>query len=115
MPFTKIEEEKYEKLTAAFIERRRPPLEIRHKVDLGFRMKGYSIKIFEIRSHWQKPGIKIEEAVAKATFVRSRQIWKVFWMRSDMKWHGYLPKPEVRTLDKFLDLVDEDANGCFWG
>jgi hypothetical protein len=115
MAFTDIEEEKYKKLLTDFIESRRPPVEIRDKVDLGFRIKDYSVEIFEIRSHWQNPEIKIEEAVAKTTFVRSRDIWKVFWMRSDLKWHVYQPKPEVRTLTKFLDLVNEDTCGCFWG
>lgn len=115
MAFTKSEIEKYENLVAAFIEKRRPPVDIRDKIDIGFRIKGQSIEIFEIRSHYKNADIKIEEAVAKTTFVRSQQVWKVFWMRSDLIWHVYQPKPEVRTLTKFLDLVHEDTCGCFWG
>jgi hypothetical protein len=37
----------------AFMQQRRPPLHIRSKVDLGFRVIGQSIEIFEIRPPWQ--------------------------------------------------------------
>ncbi len=32
-----------------------------------------------------------------------------------MKWHGYAPCPEVRSVEEFLSLVDQDENHCFWG
>jgi hypothetical protein len=32
----------------------------------------------------------------------------VFWMRSDLKWHGYEPVPEVRSLAEFLAVVGRD-------
>jgi hypothetical protein len=36
-------------------------------------------------------------------------------MRSDLKWHGYEPNPEVETLSDFLDIIQKDPYGCFWG
>ena len=27
--------------------------------------------------------------VAKATYRKASDDWKLFWMRRDMKWHGY--------------------------
>jgi len=53
--------------------------------------------------------------VAKATYVRSRGVWRVFWQRRDLKWHSYEPKPEVKSVDEFALLVSEDTHACFFG
>jgi hypothetical protein len=47
--------------------------------------------------------------------VRTRNHWKIYWKRQDLKWHGYEPQLEVRTLDDFLRVVDTDEYGCFFG
>ena len=36
-------------------------------------------------------------------------------MRADLKWHTYKPFPDSRSLEKILEIVDEDDHGCFWG
>lgn len=113
MAFSEKEMKRYEKQVSAFVENRRPPEHIRDQVDIGFRIKGQSIKIFSIRPMFFDPKVKSEIPVAKTTYVRTQGIWKVYWMRRDLKWHGYDP-PEVQTLKKWLELVDEDAWGCFW-
>ena len=115
MSLTELEATRTNKVLGEFIERRRPPLHMRHEVDLGFRTTGQSVEIFEIRSVWQRPQAKMEQAVAKATFVRSQAVWKVYWLRADLKWHSYKPAAEVRSLTEFLSVVEEDTHGCFWG
>ena len=98
-----------------FLEGNRPPEEMRNKLDLGYKLEGQSILIFEIRPRWDKPSEKIEPPVAKATFVKSKNYWKVFWMRSDLKWYPYPPQPIVRTVGQFCKLVEEDKHHCFYG
>ncbi len=115
MAFSEFERKKCEKLVGAFVEQRRPPAHIRHELDLGFRMTGQSIEIFEIRPRWNFPNEQIEEVVAKTTFVKTKNIWKVYWQRADMKWHQYEPNPEVWTLEEFLDIVGRDEYACFFG
>ena len=115
MAFTEKEREKWNKLVGHFIEDQRPREEIRAQVDLSFSIEDQSIEIFEIRPHPNNPDEKIEPSVAKATWVRTQQIWKVYWLRADLKWHKYDPQPEVDSLKAFLDLVKEDAYACFWG
>ncbi len=98
------------------MQRRRPPPLIRPKLDLGYRVTGQSVEIFEIRPPWrdlQKE--KRESPVAKATYVRTRGVWRVFWQRRDLKWHSYEPKPEVKSVDEFALLVSEDTHACFFG
>jgi hypothetical protein len=100
----------------AFMQRRRPPPQIRPKLDLGFRVTGQSVEIFEIRPAWQgRPDEKHELPVAKATYVRARGVWRVFWQRRDLKWHSYEPQPEVKSVEEFTSLVSEDAHSCFFG
>ncbi len=100
----------------ALMQQRRPPPHVRQKLDLGFRVTGQSVEIFEIRPVWRSPvDEKHESAVAKATYVRTRGIWRVFWKRSDLKWHGYEPRPEVKSIDDFAALVADDAHACFFG
>lgn len=75
-----------------------------------------SVEIFEIRPAWRGPvDEKRESPVAKATYVRSRGVWRVFWQRRDLKWHSYDPTPEVKSVEEFASLVGEDAHACFFG
>lgn len=115
MSLSEFELKQTEKLIAAFIEKHRPEPHIRQNVDLSFRLKGQSVEIFEIRPIWNKPKEKIEIPIAKATYVKTRQCWRVFWQRSDLKWHRYDASPEVRLVEDFLELVERDEFGCFFG
>lgn len=36
-------------------------------------------------------------------------------MGSDLSWHAYKAKVTVLTLEEFLDEVDRDLYGCFFG
>jgi hypothetical protein len=98
-----------------FIEMRRPPEKIRHEVDLSYKIDNQSVIIFEIRPKWNEPKVKMECDIAKTTFVKATNKWKVFWQRANMKWYTYSPNPEVDHINDFITLVDEDAHHCFWG
>ena len=98
-----------------YIAERRPPEEMRHKLDLGYKLEGQDIIVFEIRPVWNKPNEKMESPFAKTTFVKSKNHWKVFWMRSDLKWHAYQPVPNVPGIKDFIRVIEEDTYHCFWG
>ena len=102
-------------LTKKYIDQHRPPEDIRDKIDIGFRIENQNVEIFKIRPSWNDPKKKIKEPVAKATFVKSTRIWKIYWQRADLKWHRYEPIPEVDDIVDFLQIVDEDEHNCFWG
>lgn len=115
MAFTKEELAQHKQLMDDYMAKRRPREDIRDKLDLGYRIKGQSIEIFEIRPFWNDPRRTIEESVAKTRYVRTQNVWKVFWMRQDLKWHAYPLESEVPSLLAFLKLVDKDEMACFWG
>jgi hypothetical protein len=116
MAFNDVEIARYAGLIEKLIwAKRRPPLHVRDKVREGQRIEGHEIELFLVRPLFSDPTRQIEESIAKARYVKSRDVWQVFWKRADLKWHRYPPRPEVKSLEGFLKLVDEDANGCFWG
>lgn len=90
-------------------------MEIRDAVREGQRVEGQSVELFFVRPVWDDPSQETEESIAKATLVRSRGKWRVYWKRADLRWHSYANKPEVNSLRDFLQLVDEDRYCCFFG
>ena len=115
MAFTKEELQSYKLILDSFLEQRRPPVEIRDQVDIGYRIDKQSVEIFEIRPVFMKPKKKTEIPVAKTTFERTSGSWKIYWQKSDLKWHAYDPIPVVKDLEKFTRIVNEDEMCCFWG
>jgi len=93
----------------------RPPEEIRDELDINYKIKDQSIIVFEIRPLWSNPKEKMESNIAKATFVKKENVWKIFWFMSDMKWHSYEPNSKVKSLKEFVKIIEEDKHGCFWG
>ncbi len=53
--------------------------------------------------------------MAKATYIKSHEIWRVYWQRADLKWHRYEPVPNVESIGEFLTVVEQDEDCCFWG
>jgi Protein of unknown function (DUF3024) len=98
-----------------FMESRRPPEHLRAQVDLSYRIEDQSVIIFELRPRWDKPEEIRESSIAKATFVKEKNHWKIFWLRANQRWENYEPTPAVKDLREFVKIVDEDKLGCFWG
>jgi hypothetical protein len=116
MAFGEIEEARIRKLLSEWLERRRPPPHIRPQLDLAYRVSGQSIELFEVRPVWRgKPGERAERAVAKATYVKAQEQWRIYWRRADLKWHRYEPYPSASSVQHFLSVVDADQYACFFG
>lgn len=99
----------------SFLEVHRPSEEIRKELDLAYSIEGQSVMVYEIRPRWDQPFEIVREPVAKTTFVQSEGHWKVFWMRANLKWVSYTPKPVVKSIKQFFELVGKDEHACFFG
>jgi len=116
MAFTEEEIARYGALIEEVLwSKRRPPLHLRDKVREGQRIAGQEVELYLVRPFYRDPRKQVEESIAKTRYVKSRDVWRVFWKRADGKWHRYDPMPEVASLKEFLELVDEDKFCCFWG
>ena len=98
-----------------YIEKHRPPPNIREQLDLSYRIIRQSVEIFEVRPVWDNPKEKVENGVAKATYVKKTGVWKIYWQRADLKWHAYEPNLFAVSLEDVLDVVEEDEYACFYG
>ena len=98
MAISEFEVKRCEREMEKFMTSHRPPAHIRNEVDLSYRLDNQSIEIFEIRPHWKTPSEKIETSIAKATYVKSQKIWRVYSQRGDLKWHKYDPCSEGKLL-----------------
>lgn len=98
----------------AFLEKLRPKPELVHKLDYGFRFHDRCVILFSIRPVFNDKGKKTEDTFAKARYIETREVWKVYWMRGNLKWHPYEPH-EVGSLGAFLKLVAQDKHHCFFG
>ncbi len=127
----------------AFLLRNRPPKEIRSKLDIAYRVEGRDVYIYEVRPRWEpsagperkvpltyqqiqrreirkvkRTGLSgnfVECNIAKATYIKSHNHWRVFWTPATNKWERYLVEPIAITLEEFVKLVEEDRFGAFWG
>lgn len=115
MAHSEADHREWQRAMGALFEKRRPPAHIRAELDLECRIKGASVEVLEIRPQWDQPERKVERLIAKATYVKTKNHWRVFWQRRDLKWHRYGPSPEVGTLQAFAKLVAEDKYACFFG
>jgi hypothetical protein len=93
---------------------RPPPPHVRDE-DLSFRIDRQSVEIFEVRPNWRDRSKQQEHSIAKATYYKSKRNWRVFWRSADLKWHSYIPNPEVASIEYFLAIVQKDEHGCFFG
>ncbi|WP_336518016.1 DUF3024 domain-containing protein [Pollutibacter soli] len=98
-----------------YIARKRPPIEIRDKLDINYRLDNQSIILFQIRPIWNDQSNYQTIDYAKATFDKKNALWKLYWMRANQKWNIYKPQPTVRFVQQFLEIVDTDTYGCFNG
>lgn len=115
MAFTDIELARHKRVLDAWMETNRPPLLVRSKLDLGYRVTGQSVELFEIRPAFQRPNERHEGAIAKATWNKRLGVWRLYWQRADLRWHSYEPVKAVGTLELFLKTVKEDKFSCFFG
>lgn len=78
---------------------------------LVIEKKGTRYTIGNRRKQFDSDELFVSRA-AKLQYIISRDRWKLYWMRADLKWHGYA---EYRTLHEALTEIKTDPNNCFWG
>jgi hypothetical protein len=101
----------------SYVKSKRPPLEVRDKLDFGFKFEKNTFEIFQIRPVWNSLDSNDYQKIgfAKFRYIKSKKIWKLYWMRASGKWESYEPFPESSTLDKIIECIESDAYGCFYG
>jgi hypothetical protein len=96
-----------------WVEKNRPPVEVRNELDLTYDYNDGIFILSEIRELFD--GAKIKSPCAKATLVKKNNTWKLYWMRSNMKWYLFETEVELNTIFDVLNEIEKDEYGCFFG
>jgi hypothetical protein len=115
MAFTDFEQSVNTRVLQWFLQERRPPEEIRPRLDIGYSVASHTVDIFEIRPDWQDKSKIRHTPVARIKFVRTKEQWILYWMRRDLEWHAYEPDHVHSTLHSALKTIHADVHGCFFG
>jgi len=115
MAFSKEHLRDIESSLTIWLAIRRPEEEIRKKLDLGYTIKGQDILLEQIRPIWNNPSESRRYPFAKVKFEKSTELWKIYWMRGDLKWFLYEPMPVVDILELALEEIMMDPHHCFFG
>lgn len=97
------------------VRRRQPPQHLRDQLCFELEIEGHKVRILEVRPRWNDPTQHVRSGVAQFTYTRTRDAWKLYWMRRDGKWHAWDPDENTATLAALVRVVDEDRRGGFWG
>ncbi len=101
----------------SYIQDKRPPMEMRSKLDFGFSFARNTFELFTIRPVWGNPDQNDYQKLsfAKIRYFKTEQVWKLYWQRASGKWQSYEPFPESSYIDSILECIDADTYGCFYG
>ncbi len=92
------------------------PPELKKQVDHDYEVDGQSVTIFEVRPLWRgQPGQTTRRPFAKFRYVKSSELWHIYWMRQTGKWESYEPASAACGLEEALDIIELDTYGCFFG
>jgi hypothetical protein len=108
-----LDRKRIESLLDAYCET--VPKHVRHRVRRGYRIDRNAVELFEERPAWNDPSQWQETLIAKFRFVATKQIWQLYCMRRDLKWHLYEPFPVAGTFEILLAEVKRDPTAIFWG
>ena len=98
-----------------FLEKRRPPAEYRHQVDMRVDITGSDVVIVSMRPGFKDKTKTVDHPIAKVKWNNTQKVWQLYWMRADLQWHAYPNLPETSSIRTALAEVDLDPAGCFFG
>ncbi len=101
-------------LLERYCEARVPP-HVRHKLTLGFSVRGSAVTLFERRPRFDAPSEWLEHGVARFRYSAAAGSWSLYCMHRDLKWHRYLSCGPAKRFETLLDEVQADPTGIFWG
>jgi hypothetical protein len=115
--FTELELRRIDRVIGGLCRRRSRP-EFADRLRLAYEVDGHAVSIYEERAPWDgRGGDWTRMGVARFRYTRSTGVWKLYWMRRDLKWHAYELDPSVAPIDleELVRTVEEDEHCAFFG
>jgi len=74
------------------------------------------VLLLEVRPVWRDDlGEFTRRPFAKFRYVKTSDLWHIYWMRASGKWQAYEPDPVAFTINEVLQIIEADRYGCFFG
>ena len=106
---------KYIENTVGKMCKRRSPLHLSDYLRTVYVVKGHDVTVYKERPRWNRPQEWTSSGIAKFKYIKNQNVWKLYSMRQDLKWHLYEPFPESTTIERLIAEVDKDLHGAFFG
>ena len=91
------------------------PAGVRDKVRIECEASGRDLTILEFHAPMEPGEEWIGNPVARLRYMKSRGIWRLYWVDSNDRWHQY-PEPEwAHDVRDLLAEIDRDPTALFWG
>lgn len=112
MPMTDIERHRAERALREYCARRLRP-EIRHELEIVYRIDGNYAFLSERRPNWRDPSAIRDHDKAKFRFDMTSRQWTLFWLDRNLKWHRFDSCAATADIGDLLPVVD--AEPIFYG
>jgi hypothetical protein len=114
MPLSEFQIKLIEKEVGGLCHRRTPE-HARDQLEYVYKLEKQDVLIFEVRPVFKDPDKKSEMPFAKIKFLKSRNLWKLYWQRANGSWLQYESPGESKDISTLVKAIDEDQHGCFFG
>ena len=95
--------------------KQRSPSHLRDQLRAVYVVEEHDVIVYVERPDGSNPREWTSCGVAKFKYNREQNVWKLYWMRQNLKWHPYRPLPESTRIDRLVIEVDKDPYGTFFG
>ncbi len=99
----------------SFSERKRLLRDAACEQDVVYRVERNNVIILELLPDFGDASTMVASEVAKATFIRSKDYWRIYWLRRNLNWEKYPPRAKVKRIKTFFDIITRDKYHCFFG
>ena len=114
MAFSEIELKRIDNLVGEMCRNLTNP-EFKDELSLEYKVQGHDVVVFEKRPGYGKHVGGMETDAAKIKYVRTKSEWRLYWMRQDLKWHGYEMLSSSKKLEDLVEEIEKDPFCCFFG
>ncbi len=114
MAFTELELKRIDRSVGELCRLRSLP-QFADELRFVYEVEGHVVSVYEERLPWRGDGDWTRSGIARFRFVRSKGVWRLYWMRSDLRWYLYETDEMPSDLDALVAIVEADEFGAFFG
>jgi hypothetical protein len=91
------------------------PEHLRDEYRIELELGPNAITIVSCEPPWPGSDEPVRMPVARLRFVANANVWRLYWVDSNDRFHLFEPFPEVRDVQSLLREIDADPTNIFWG